>query len=132
MSCRQSLTGFENARVVLACFLSEALSYLVGITKEEHKASVVLISSALTSAGFKSCKMMRLCWSSFRSQHYCQGLRIRSERGSEYGFPFRMLAIGFKLADIQLVIIAREVQEKDMIRLLEDRWGMGMRLGSVH
>ena len=43
-----------------------------------------------------------------------------------------MLAIGFKLADIQLVIIAREVQEKDMIRLLEDRWGMGMRLGSVH
>ena len=43
-----------------------------------------------------------------------------------------MRAIGFPTSDIDSVILAREVLKKDMVRLLEKKWGMGMLLGFVH
>ena len=43
---------------------------------------------------------------------------------SELGYPFRLLACGMNLQDIQNIIIANEVPRKEMVELMVNGWNM--------
>ena len=43
---------------------------------------------------------------------------------SEFGYPFRLLDNGLKLDNIKKVIVMGEVPEADMLKMLQEEWGM--------
>ena len=43
---------------------------------------------------------------------------------SEFGYPFRLLDNGLKLPTIKRVIVIGEVPEADMMKMLQEEWGM--------
>ena len=43
---------------------------------------------------------------------------------SEFGYPFRLLDNGLKLDNIKKVIVIGEVPEADMLKMLQEEWGM--------
>ena len=50
---------------------------------------------------------------------------------SEFGYPFRLQAAGLDLRDIGNIIVIGEVPESDMIKMLQDDWGMDADLAEM-
>ena len=50
---------------------------------------------------------------------------------SEFGYPFRLQAAGLDLRDIGNIILIGEVPESDMIKMLQDDWGMDADLAEM-
>ena len=50
---------------------------------------------------------------------------------SEFGYPFRLQAAGLDLRDVGNIIVIGEVPESDMIKMLQDDWGMDADLAEM-